>query len=119
MPKREIQYGPIFCKNLKYLGRKYKGLGPIVDATLKTYIKSGPTETSRKIPNLGGKPVFKDRIPIPGKGKRGGVRIIYYCDHERLIPLYAYAKSETIDLPMDEIEKALESLLPFHEVKPL
>ncbi len=41
---------------------------------------------------------------IPGRGKRGGARVIYYF-HSEALPLLAldvYAKSEKTDLGLDE-----------------
>ena len=42
----------------------------------------------------------KLRWGLPGKGKRGGVRIIYYwaARQERLLMLFVYAKTERDDL---------------------
>lgn len=43
---------------------------------------------------------------IRGKGKRGGIRVIYYwqkqCD--QIFMLLAYAKNETVELSQEQIE---------------
>ena len=47
-----------------------------------------------------------------GTGKRGGLRVIYYCttEHERILLLTMYRKSEVSDLTPAEV-KALRALV--------
>jgi hypothetical protein len=55
-------------------------------------------EAGDVVPGTGG--VRKVRWAVPGKGKRGGLRVIYYF-HNELMPLFllmAYAKSKKTDL---------------------
>lgn len=55
-----------------------------------------------EIPGTGG--VRKIRVPVAGRGKRGGARVIYYYLDET-IPLYAllvYAKNTRADMTPDE-----------------
>lgn len=63
-----------------------------------------------EIPETGG--VRKLRFAVPGRGKRGGARVIYYyLDDE--IPLYAlliYPKNAKTDLTSDE-KKAVRKLV--------
>jgi len=42
---------------------------------------------------------------IPGRGKRGGIRVIYYWQKQnsQIFMLLAYAKSETADLSREQI----------------
>jgi len=42
---------------------------------------------------------------IPGKGKRGGIRVIYYWQKQtsQIFMLLAYAKNETADLSREQI----------------
>lgn len=54
------------------------------------------------IPETGG--LRKLRVPLAGRGKRGGARVIYYVCGEAL-PVYlllAYAKKERDDLSSDQ-----------------
>jgi mRNA-degrading endonuclease RelE of RelBE toxin-antitoxin system len=54
------------------------------------------------VPGTGG--VRKLRWAVPGKGKRGGARVIYYF-HDETLPLLAlniYAKSEKTDISPGE-----------------
>ena len=65
------------------------------------YLAANPL-AGDEIPGTGG--VRKLRFAVPGRGKRGGARIVYYYLDER-IPLYAllvYAKSNQADLTPNE-----------------
>jgi mRNA-degrading endonuclease RelE of RelBE toxin-antitoxin system len=55
------------------------------------------------IPNSGG--LRKLRWPLPGRGKRGGLRVIYYWDERREVfyMLYAYTKNEQEDLTAQQL----------------
>jgi hypothetical protein len=54
--------------------------------------------------------VRKMRWQMPGHGKRGGVRVIYYIDarRETIYLLTAYAKNEAANLPNDLLKKMRE-----------
>lgn len=41
---------------------------------------------------------------VPGKGKSGGLRIIYYClDNDRIYMIFVYPKSEQEDLTPEQV----------------
>lgn len=63
------------------------------------------------IPGAGG--VRKVRWAVPGKGKRGGARVIYYYHNERLpvFLLAAYTKNEKANLSKAE-RNAMKRLVP-------
>lgn len=63
-----------------------------------------------KIPGLGGAPVYKVRLPLGDKGRRGGARLIYYCASDLVLAMYAYAKSDIADIPVNQIRDALSPL---------
>ena len=56
------------------------------------------------IPGSGG--LRKLRWRLAGRGKRGGLRIIYYrvVSTEQIYLLYVYAKNEQTDLTRDQLE---------------
>lgn len=56
------------------------------------------------IPGSGG--LRKLRWRLAGRGKRGGVRVIYYrvMTAEQIYMLYVYAKNETEDLTRDQLK---------------
>ena len=62
------------------------------------------------IPNAGG--LRKIRWKLTNKGKRGGIRVIYYYRnrHDQIIFLYAYAKSKTENLKPAQL-KALKQII--------
>ena len=56
----------------------------------------------------------KVRWRAPGRGKRGGIRVIYYLVHRgEIFMLYAYAKNEREDLSSDQIRR-LRELVDLH-----
>ena len=70
----------------------------------------GNPEAGDVIPGSGG--LRKIRWRVAGRGKRGGVRVIYYRVNtaERIYMLYAYAKNEVEDLTRDQL-KALRQIV--------
>lgn len=56
------------------------------------------------IPGSGG--LRKMRWSIRGRGKRGGVRVIYYWAvvHDRILMLFMYAKNEQDDLTPEQLK---------------
>ena len=61
-------------------------------------------------PNLGpviphGRGLRKVRRPLPGRGKRGGLRIVYFWDEasETFYMLYAYPKNEQENLTAGQL----------------
>lgn len=56
--------------------------------------------------------IRKLRWYMPGKGKRGGIRVIYYwyISQKKILMLYAYSKREQEDLTTKQL-KALKNLL--------
>ena len=56
----------------------------------------------------------KVRWKALGRGKRGGIRVIYYLVHrEEIFMLYAYPKNEREDLSADQV-KRLRDLVELH-----
>ena len=54
----------------------------------------------------------KVRIALPGRGKRGGGRVIYLyrAAHERIHLLYGYAKNVQVDLTKDQLRRLITAL---------
>ena len=49
--------------------------------------------------------IRKVRWNVPGRGKRGGIRVLYYwiVEREQIYMLIAYAKNECSDLTKDQL----------------
>jgi len=64
------------------------------------------------IPGIGGLRKLRWSSSIKGKGKRGGIRVIYYwqVSEEQIYLFTLYAKNEMADLSSDE-KKALKKML--------
>jgi hypothetical protein len=75
---------------------------------LKKELDQSPT-AGDVIPGYGG--LRKVRIGLPGRGKRGGGRVIYYVivNHHTILLLDLYAKNDQEDLSPQEL-KALVTL---------
>ena len=58
----------------------------------------------------GGRGLRKLRVPLPGRGKRGGARVIYYhwVSHDQCYLVYAYAKNVAADLTKDQLRRLAE-----------
>jgi hypothetical protein len=84
-----------------FIRRAGKLLSSEEHAALIVWLAGFPT-AGDEIVGTGG--VRKMRFAAKGKGKSGGVRVIYYF-HDRYMPIYAlllYGKSERADLTADE-----------------
>ena len=55
----------------------------------------------------GSKGLRKLRVPLPGRGKRGGARVIYYhwVSKECCYLVYAYAKNAASDLTQEQLKQ--------------
>ena len=55
----------------------------------------------------GSRGLRKLRVPLPGRGKRGGARVIYYYwgSKEQCYLVYAYAKNVAADLTRDQLRR--------------
>lgn len=55
----------------------------------------------------GGRGLRKLRVPLTGRGKRGGARIIYYhwVSQSHCYLIYAYAKNVSADLTPEQLHK--------------
>ena len=62
-------------------------------------------EAGDVIPGGGG--LRKLRVPLPGRGKRGGARVIYYwwARREHCYLVYAYAKNDQSDLTREQLKQ--------------
>jgi hypothetical protein len=55
----------------------------------------------------GGRGLRKLRVPLEGRGKRGGARVIYYlwAREDRCYLVFAYAKNEVADLTQEQLRR--------------
>ncbi len=109
MPGRRVERGDRFERDLRRLARQHPDLPDTVAAALDRYAAEGPPGRYRQ-PGVGGLPVFKERLALRGTGKRGGARLIVYCDAERVVRLYT--KSAVGVLPRGVIQEALDAVDP-------
>jgi len=60
----------------------------------------------------GGAGLRKLRVPLPGRGKRGGARVIYYhwVSMEQCYLVYAYAKNVTANLSPDQLRRLAQAM---------
>lgn len=106
MPRRRIERGSKFDRDLRLLARRHPELPDTIEEVLRRYSAEGPSDRYRQ-PGVGGLPVFKERLPLQGMGKRGAARIIVFCDAERIVALRLYTKADIRLLTDKEIREAL------------
>ena len=109
MAERRVERTDAFKRNVERLARKHRDFPLTVGKFLKDAARRDVPDGMR-IPGLAGAPVFKVRLPLGGMGKRGGARLIYYCSTDLVLAMYAYAKSDVEDIPVEQIRDALSSL---------
>ena len=95
-------------------GRFLKDAGqlmPEVERTELVWFIAANPESGDLIPETGG--IRKLRWALPGRGKRGGARVIYYF-HSQKLPVFllaAYGKNEKANLSKAE-RNAMAKLVP-------
>ena len=109
MPEREVFRTEAFERSLRRLARRHPDLPDTVAQALGKYAVDGPSSMRYRQQGVGGHPIFKERLPLRGAGKRGGARLVVYCDDERVVALFVYVKSATELIPEKAIRKALEA----------
>ena len=125
MAERRVEYAKTFEKDIKHLSRKHAGFKDAV-ATFLNHVARADAPRGEQIPGLrragkkrssprSGEPVYKVRLPLAHKGKRGGARLIYHWTPDRLLAMFAYAKSDADDIPVKQIRDALSALSPQSE----
>ena len=82
-------------------------------AELQRYLAKNP-EAGDMVPGAGGIRKLRWKDPGRGKGRRGGLRVIYYCflSEQEIWLLTLYDKDEAPDLTKDEkdqLRRALEA----------
>jgi hypothetical protein len=82
-------------------------------AELQRYLASNP-EAGDMVPGAGGIRKLRWKDPRRGKGRRGGLRVVYYCflSEQEIWLLTLYDKDEAADLTKDErdhLRRALET----------
>ena len=81
--------------------RKWATREGLADAVLHKAVK----ELERGLADALGGHVYKKRIGLPGRGKRGGVRtLIAFRQGERAFFMYGYPKNERANIGSDELE---------------
>jgi hypothetical protein len=80
-------------------------------AELQSYLASNP-EAGDMVPGAGGIRKLRWKDPRRGKGKRGGLRVIYYCflSEREIWLLTLFDKDEAADLTKDEREQLRRAL---------
>ncbi len=106
-PFVRVEASPTFKRNIRNLGKKYRGIRKDVESVIKQ-LEKGDLPGSQ-ISGIGYK-VFKLRVKNSDitKGKSGGYRLIYYCKTATgIILLTIYTKSEQADITADDIRRII------------
>lgn len=94
---------PLHCvaETQIYLSHAEKLISEEERAAVVDLLAASP-QVGSLIPGTGG--LRKVRVPLAGRGKRGGARVIYYV-YDETLPIYlllAYAKNERDDLSSEQ-----------------
>ena len=103
----DISWGARFGKGLKTLAKKHADIEDEVTRVLDACAEGGPPDNANQIRNLGGLPVFKQRLRLGNRGARSGARVIYFCDDKRVVALFVFSKGTQEDIAPKEILDAL------------
>jgi mRNA-degrading endonuclease RelE of RelBE toxin-antitoxin system len=109
-PERSVRHASEFDTRLKRLSRKYPGITQAVER-LEQQLERGETPGDQ-IPGVH-YPVYKVRLPnrAAKRGKRGGLRAIYYVRTSRHVWLLTiYSKTEHSDIAPEQIQRIIEQL---------
>ncbi|MFN0067048.1 MAG: type II toxin-antitoxin system RelE/ParE family toxin [Limisphaerales bacterium] len=94
----------LFVEDAEFHRRRLALLGEADFFVLLDWLEAHP-ETGRVIPRSGG--LRKLRWALPGRGKRGGARVIYFwwISGAEILLLDIYAKNDKENLSADELRK--------------
>lgn len=102
---RRIETAPTFERDLKRLGRRYRGIRQDLEPVLARLVAGElPGDRVRGVQAI----VYKARVPNSdaGRGKSGGYRVIYYLPIDDLIILLSiYSKADQADIAAAEIRR--------------
>jgi hypothetical protein len=93
-----------FCETTRFSKRLAKRLADDDYAKLQLYLAENP-DAGALVEGGGG--IRKVRFALPGRGKSGGIRVIYYWSvgRELILLLDIYAKNEQADLTDDQTNR--------------
>ncbi len=103
---RQVEWTDKFRSQLKDLAKKHRGLENQVIDTLQA-LAEDKIAPGNRLTRVSGHPVYRVRIPVGARGKRGGARIVYYKDQECLWALFLYAKNQQSRVAEQDIRDAL------------
>ena len=108
--RRRLEESSKFKKSLRSLAKKKdRDLPKRVHQELASRLKQGPSDNDKRIKRVQDLPVYKMRVGAQRGGTRGGARVVYYCDQERLLALNIYLKSDMDSADYSDIKRALQS----------
>lgn len=105
LPSRDLTANLLtFCEATRFSKRLAKRLADDDYAKLQRYLAENP-DAGALIKGGGG--IRKLRFALPGRGKSGGIRVIYYWSvrRELILLLDIYAKNEQADLTNDQTNR--------------
>ena len=94
MSTRKLLRTARFEGELENLAKKHRRLPEIIEFVVQGWCDRGPSPQARLLNRVGGRPVYKERLPLNGAGKQGGARINYCCTQSSVVAVSIYAKNE-------------------------
>ncbi len=97
LPVRQISRAPKFDRDLKAILKKHRTIGDVVDDQLNTIADVGPDPRDKPMAGWDRRPIYIRRIALDNTGKRGGLRMVFYCDDKSVAGLRLYVRSHPPD----------------------
>lgn len=103
----QVETAPEFEALAKRLGKTYRLVHQDVEKLIAD-LECGVRPQDTRLRNMGGMEIYKTRLPNTSArvGSRGGFRVVYRVkDGIIILLLLIWAKSQTVDIPDNEIRR--------------
>lgn len=109
MARRAVELSEDFHRDLRKIVRRHTRVEAVALKALEQVAAGRSAPTHHRLARLGGRPIYKARLPTGSRGTRGGARLIYAYEENRVIALRLYLKSDRETIADQAILDALNA----------
>ena len=109
MARRAVELSEDFHRDLRRIVRRHTRVEAGALEALEQVAEDGPAPTHHRLARLGGRLIYKARLPTGSRGKSGGARLVYAYEENRVIALRLYLKSDRESIADQAILDALNA----------